>query len=55
MEGQANILVRQLKKKFGNIPIEVEDKVRNLSVEKQQELAEVIFDLKSIDDVKAFL
>jgi hypothetical protein len=55
VEGQANILVRQLKKKFGNIPVEVEDRVRNLSVEKQQELAEAIFDLKSIDDIKAFL
>ena len=55
VEGQANILVRQLKKKFGNIPVEVEDRVRNLSVEKQQELAEAIFDLKSIDDVEAFL
>ena len=55
VEGQANILVRQLKKKFGNIPVEVEDRVRNLSVEKQQELAEAIFDLKSIEDIKAFL
>jgi hypothetical protein len=54
-EGQANILVRLLKKKFGNMPVEVEDKVRNLSIEKQQELAEAIFDLKSIDDVEAFL
>ena len=55
VEGQANILLRQLKKKFGNIPVEVEDKVRNLSVEKQQELAEAIFDLKSIDEIEAFL
>jgi predicted transposase/invertase (TIGR01784 family) len=55
VEGQANILVRILKKKFGHIPVEMENRVRNLSVEKQQELAEAIFDIETIEDVKDFL
>ena len=55
MEGQADILVRQLNKKFGHIPVEMENRVRTLSVEKQQELAEAIFDIKTLEEVKAFL
>ena len=55
VEGQANILVRQLNKKFGHIPVEMENRVRTLSVEKQQELAEAIFDIKTLEEVKAFL
>jgi predicted transposase YdaD len=55
VEGQADILVRQLNKKFGHIPVEMENRVRTLSVEKQQELAEAIFDIKTLEEVKAFL
>jgi predicted transposase YdaD len=55
VEGQADILVRQLNKKFGHIPVEMENRVRTLSVEKLQELAEAIFDIKTLEEVKAFL
>ncbi len=54
-EGQANILVRLLKKKFGHMPVEMENKVMAMPAEKLQQLAEAIFDLETIDDIKSFL
>jgi hypothetical protein len=55
VEGQADLLIRLLHKKFTNLPAEIENQVKALPAEKLQELAEAIFDLKSIDDVKDFL
>ncbi len=55
VEGQANILLRLLKKKFGNIPVEMEERVKSLSMEKLQELAEAIFELETLEDVQNFL
>ncbi len=55
VEGQADLLIRLLKKKFTDVPAEIENQVKALPAEKSQELAEAIFDLKSIDDVEAFL
>ncbi len=55
VEGQADLLIRLLKKKFTNVPAEIENQVKALPAQRLQELAEAIFDLKSIDDVKAFL
>ncbi|ABI68071.1 conserved hypothetical protein [Syntrophomonas wolfei subsp. wolfei str. Goettingen G311] len=54
-EGQASILLRQLKKKFGFLPVEMENSVMSMPVEKLQELAEAIFDLETIDDVNSFI
>ena len=54
-EGQADLLIRLLHKKFNNVPPEIENQVKALSAEKLQQLAEAIFDLKSIEDIKAFL
>jgi len=49
------LLIRLLHKKFNNVPPEIENQVKALSAEKLQQLAEAIFDLKSIEDIKAFL
>ena len=55
IEGQAEILLKLLKTKFKDIPLEMENKIKILSAEKLEELAEAIFDIKSIDDVNAFI
>ncbi len=55
VEGQTDLLIRLLHKKFINVPQEIENQVRTLSPKKLQVLAEAIFDLKSIDDIKTFL
>jgi len=44
-----------LKKKFGYLPVEMENRVMSMPVEKLQELAEAIFDLETIDDVNSFI
>jgi len=55
VKGQADLLIRQLKKKFTNMPADMESRVRGLSAEKLQQLAEAIFDLETLEDVKSFL
>lgn len=54
-EGQADLLIRLLHKKFTNVPPEMENQVKALPPEKLQQLAEAIFDLETIEDVKGFL
>ena len=55
VEGQADLLILQLKNRFTNMPVEIENQVRILPSEKLQQLAEAIFDLETIEDVKGFL
>lgn len=55
MEGQADILLRQLGKKFCPVPADVEAAVRKMPAEKLEQLAEAIFELESLAEVKAFL
>ncbi len=55
MEGQADLLIRLLYRKFTDVPSEIENRIRTLPPEKLQSLADAIFDLKSVDDVKSFL
>lgn len=55
IEGQASILIKQMKKKYNDFPLEIENQVRSLSEEKLEQLAEAIFDLKTIEDLRAFL
>jgi hypothetical protein len=54
LEGQVTILVRLLKKKFENIPVETEDQIRSLPADKLQELAEEIFEMETIEDIQRF-
>lgn len=54
IEGQAELLLKQLRKKFSVIPADMENQIRSLPGDRLEQLAEAIFDLKSIDDVKAF-
>ena len=55
IEGQAELLLKQLKTKFKDIPLDMEHKIKTLPAEKLEEIAEAIFDFKSIDDVNAFI
>jgi predicted nucleic acid-binding Zn-ribbon protein len=55
IEGQADILLRLLRKKFGPLPAELEAEVRKMPAEKLEQLAEAIFELKKLEEVKAFL
>ena len=55
IEGQSKLLIKQLKTKFKNVPLDMEQKIKTLPAEKLEEIAEAIFDIKSIDDVNAFI
>ncbi len=55
IEGQSEMLLKQLRKKFKGIPVDMENHIRSLPGDRLEQLAEAIFDLQSIDDVKAFL
>ena len=55
IEGQTEILLKLLKKRLGDVPADMENHIRSLPGDRLEQLAEAIFDLKSIDDVQAFL
>lgn len=55
IEGQTEILLKQLRKRFSEIPVDMEIRIKKIPGDKLEQLAEAIFDLKTIDDVKAFL
>ncbi|QGP92719.1 hypothetical protein MGLY_21080 [Neomoorella glycerini] len=50
-EGRQEILLRQLRKRLGTISPEVEAKIKTLSVEQLDDLAEKIFDITSKDEL----
>ena len=55
IEGQAELLLKLLKKRLGDVPTDMENYIRSLPGDRLEQLAEAIFDLKSIDDVKVFI
>ncbi|MGB9903984.1 MAG: DUF4351 domain-containing protein [Desulfotomaculales bacterium] len=53
--GQMNLLLKQIKKRFGEVPAEVEAKIRTLSSEEIEKIGEALFDLAGIDELKKLL
>ena len=54
-EGIVSTVLKQLKRPCGPIPDEVQQSVRDLSSEQVQMLAEAIFDIHSLEDLKTWL
>ncbi|MBL8151760.1 MAG: DUF4351 domain-containing protein [Blastocatellia bacterium] len=50
-EGEQKLILKQLQKRFGSMPTEVEDSVKKLDLDGLESLAEAIFDFANIDDV----
>lgn len=50
-EGQAELLLRQLRRKFTSISPEVEQRVRSASPEELEQLADRFVDATSLDEV----
>jgi len=55
LKKQRSLLLRQLSRKFGNLPDEAQKKVNQLSVSSLEELSEAIFDLQTIEDLEQWL
>jgi predicted transposase/invertase (TIGR01784 family) len=55
LQRQATILLRQLTRKFGNIPPRLKTRINKLSAMQLENLAEAIFDLETITELNAWL
>ncbi|MDS3860906.1 Rpn family recombination-promoting nuclease/putative transposase [Thermosynechococcaceae cyanobacterium BACA0444] len=54
-EGESQLILRQLRRRFGTLPSDLEKKVTSLSLLKIEALAEAIFDFAQVEDVQAWL
>jgi hypothetical protein len=54
-KGRVNILLKVLARACGPLPVEIEQRVRQLSVERLEALAEAVFDIHSLDDARVWL
>ncbi|MBL8151009.1 MAG: DUF4351 domain-containing protein, partial [Blastocatellia bacterium] len=52
---EQKLILKQLQKRFGSVPTEVEEAVKKLDVDGLESFGEAIFDFAKIDDVKAWL
>ncbi|MEN9222336.1 MAG: DUF4351 domain-containing protein [Thermostichus sp. BF3_bins_97] len=50
-QGEAELLIRQLRRKLGEIPLALQGKIRTLSVEQLEALAEGLLDFGSLEDL----
>ena len=54
-EGKQSLLLRQLSRKLGEIPISVQEQVRRLHGDRLDDLGDVLFELGSVEELKAWL
>ncbi len=54
-EGSTMLVLRQLKRRCGDLPEEIKHRVRGLSLDQIQSLGESVFDFQSVNDLKNWL
>ena len=54
-EGEARLVMRQLNRRFGEIPQNLSDKIRELPVEEIEKLGEALLDFESRSDLVNWL
>ena len=55
IEREKNLIIRQINRKFGQIDLELETKIRSLTIEIIEALGEGIFDLDDVEDLRNWL
>ncbi|MBD1215004.1 MAG: DUF4351 domain-containing protein [Dolichospermum circinale Clear-D4] len=55
IEREKNLIIRQINRKFGQIDLELETKIRSLNIEILEALGEAIFDLHDVEDLRNWL
>jgi hypothetical protein len=55
IEREKNLILRQINRKFGQIDLDLETKIRSLNIEIIEALAEAIFDLDTVEDLQNWL
>jgi len=53
-KGKAELLIKQLLKKFKNIPAEYEDKIMNLPINTIDRIGMDIFDINSVEELEEY-
>jgi predicted transposase YdaD len=54
-KARVNLLARQLRRRFGEVPPEISESIRNLTSEQAGDFADAMIDFKSLDEVQAWL
>ncbi|OLS01544.1 DUF4351 domain-containing protein [Tissierella creatinophila] len=54
-EGKVVIAIKLLTKKFGILPSETKDRIKNLDIETLDVLIDGIFEYNSLDDIEKFI
>jgi predicted transposase YdaD len=54
-QGEANLIIRQLSKRFGNLAPEITSQIRQLSIPQLETLGESIFDFSAMSDLENWL
>ena len=54
LKGQLKLLLNLLEMRLGQIPADIREKIEQLSLEQLEELARLIFQINSWDDVESF-
>jgi predicted transposase YdaD len=54
-EGEIHLVMRQIRRKFGQLEQELTTKIANLTLEQLENLAEELLDFTTIDDLKRWL
>ncbi|ABO49108.1 conserved hypothetical protein [Desulforamulus reducens MI-1] len=55
LEGQLALVLRQLKKRFGEVPEDIEKLIKSLNTDKLEEVGEALFDINNIDELRKML
>lgn len=55
LEGQSKLILRQLKKRFGEVPADIEEIIKSLEREKLEEVGEALFEINSIEELRKLL
>ncbi|TAE58166.1 MAG: DUF4351 domain-containing protein [Nostocales cyanobacterium] len=50
-----DLVIRQLKRRFGNLPVTIEQKFPNLALTQLEDLAEELLDFQQIDDLVNYM
>ncbi|WP_346867635.1 DUF4351 domain-containing protein [Clostridium sp. UBA1353] len=54
-KGKSELLIKQLIKKFGILPDEYKEKIRNLSEAVIENIGTEIFDMESLEELKKYI
>lgn len=55
IEGQSKLILRLLRKRFGEVPADLEQTIMTLKSERLEEVGEALFEINNIDELRKIL